>query len=206
MRLFSILVFYILAISLAVASPINLQARAGGKCYRGRDFPAPNEWVSFSEILGKYRGTMLGFNSADEVKFIEQFVHEAAGSSGLDPRIILAVIIQESHGNLRVAAGGGRTPGIMQALGSPHCQGTAKGGCGKNTIKDMIFAGVLGTGQTTGLKKCHESNGRSYGAMLRCYNSGHVFNPNDLIQAGPGTPSYVSDIANRLRGADPPLC
>ncbi|KKZ68795.1 hypothetical protein EMCG_05613 [[Emmonsia] crescens] len=149
---------------------------------------------------------MLGHDSEEEVKYIEKYIHEASRNSGIDARIILAVVMQESHGNLRTSAGGGITPGIMQALGSPHCETTAKGKCDENTIKGMINAGVFGTDKTPGLKACYEKNGRSYGAMLRCYNSGSIPDPSDLTKAGPGTPSYVSDVANRLKGMEPAKC
>ena len=41
----------------------------------------------------------------------------------------------------------------------------------------------------------------NFGEALRCYNTGSVPNPQDLSQVVSGsTPSYVSDMANRVMG------
>ncbi|KLJ13288.1 hypothetical protein EMPG_11767 [Blastomyces silverae] len=39
--------------------------------------------------------------------------------------------------------------------------------------------------------------------MLRCYNSGGVPDPLNWEIVKFGTPSYVSDVGNRLRGLEP---
>ncbi|ODH22087.1 hypothetical protein ACO22_05567 [Paracoccidioides brasiliensis] len=118
-------------------------------------------------------------------------------------RIILAVMMQESNGNVRTSAGDGVTPGIMQALGSPDCSGSAWGKCDPSTIRNMVMAGVFGTGRTEGLAACFKRYGHAYGPMLRCYNSGSVPDLSDLSKVKYGTPGYVSFVANRLEGFQP---
>lgn len=117
--------------------------------------------------------------------------------------IFLAIMMQESRGDVRTGSGDGVTPGLMQALGSPDCLGSIRGQCPHSKIEGMIFAGALGTNLTQGLGSCYTMYGREYGPMARCYNSGSITDPLNLERIQFGTPSYVSDIANRLRGLEP---
>ena len=96
----------------------------------------------------------------------------------------------------------GAAHGLMQAHGGPDCLGTTLGGCNPDQVSAMIHAGVYGTSQTQGLLSCYEQYGQSYAKALRCYNSGSVVDPGDLTK-GAGTPSYVSDVGNLLRGSQP---
>ncbi|EEQ91450.1 hypothetical protein RJZ56_007112 [Blastomyces dermatitidis] len=227
MLLKSILALQVLALSLTAASPINkapacpgerngyetgkcarslprYQSQAAGPvCYKGTQFPAAEEWLSFNELWAINSPVMSKFNSKSEMNAIKKYIGEAAAAAGIDKGIFLTIMMQESRGNVRTVAGDGVTPGLMQALGSPSCLGTPFGGCPDSTIRAMIFAGALGTGQTEGLSTCFKKNRRQYGPMLRCYNSGSVVDPLRLEIVNFGTPSYVSDVANRLRGLEP---
>ncbi|KAK2809118.1 hypothetical protein FQN50_004172 [Emmonsiellopsis sp. PD_5] len=208
MHLPSVLAIPLLLIGLAAGSPIKLESRAAAvgqpHCYTGTEFPPANQWLGFETLFKINRPVMLHYDSQREIASMKKVIKEVAHQSGLDARILLTVIMQESTGNMRTHAGDGVTPGIMQALGSPSCQGRPFDGCDENSIRAMIRAGVFGTGRTQGLKSCYDTHGRSYGAALRCYNSGSIRDPSNLAAASYGTPSYVSDVANRLKGVAPP--
>ncbi|PGG98162.1 hypothetical protein GX51_06949 [Blastomyces parvus] len=227
----SIFALPVLALSLAAASPIKTPnntpgcsgdpneyqtgkcapglpqdqtpGTAGPACYKGAQFPPASEWLSFNELWKINSPIMSKFNSKSEMAAIKKYIPEAAAAAGIDKGIFLTIMMQESKGNVRTESGDGVTPGLMQALGSPSCLGTPFGTCPASKIKDMIFAGALGTGQTEGLATCFTKNRRKYGPMLRCYNSGSVIDPLRLELVNFGTPSYVSDVANRLRGFEP---
>ncbi|ODH45601.1 hypothetical protein GX48_08315 [Paracoccidioides brasiliensis] len=215
MAFLSLLSLSLLVLKLAAAVPTKIQDRyypqSDGNplqvgvalCYTGSQFPSIDQWLSFNELFELNKQIMLMFNSQEEVSVIRRSIEEAAEASGLDSRIILAVMMQESNGNVRTSAGDGVTPGIMQALGSPDCSGSAWGKCDPSTIRNMVMAGVFGTGRTEGLAACFKRYGHAYGPMLRCYNSGSVPDLSDLSKVKYGTPGYVSFVANRLEGFQP---
>jgi hypothetical protein len=106
-------------------------------------------------------------------------------------------------GNVRERLGdNGAAHGLMQAHGGQDCLGTSFGGCDADQVSAMLDAGIYGTSQTQGLLSCYDQNGEDYAKALRCYNSGSVVDPSDLTK-GLGTPSYVSDLGNILRGSLP---
>ncbi|KAK2782577.1 hypothetical protein FQN53_009710 [Emmonsiellopsis sp. PD_33] len=204
----SLLAIPLLLVGLAAGSPIKLESRAAevgqGHCYKGKEFPGVKQWLDFETLFKINTPVMLHFDSQREIASMKKVIKEVARKSGLDARILLTVIMQESTGNMRTRAGDGVTPGIMQALGSPSCEHRPFDGCNENSIRAMIRAGVFGTSKTQGLKSCYDTHGKSYGPALRCYNSGSIKDPSNLAATNYGTPSYVSDVANRLRGVAPP--
>ncbi|KAG5287179.1 lysozyme-like domain-containing protein [Histoplasma ohiense] len=230
MHFLSLLVLQLLATSLTAAKPIKTRSEspsctedpngyltpsctpslppdqttpAGPACYKGTQFPPAEEWLTFNQLWALNSPVMSKFNSESEMGYIKKYIGEAAAAAGIDKGIFLTIMMQESNGNVRTVAGDGVTPGLMQALGSPSCLGTSFGECPESKIQGMIYAGALGTGQTEGLSACFTKNRRQYGAMLRCYNSGSIVDPLNWDVVKYGTPSYVSDIANRLRGLEP---
>ncbi|KKZ62128.1 hypothetical protein EMCG_03372 [[Emmonsia] crescens] len=219
MLLKSIFALQCLAISLTAAFPIEhkdtstgykTEPRApapytqnGGLCYKGRQFPSTEEWLSFDQLWAINKPQMLAADSPSEVDAIHKYIQEAANAAGIKREIFLAIMMQESGGNVRTKSGDGVTPGLMQALGSPDCLKSGFGQCPHSTIRAMLFAGALGTHLTQGLASCFNMYGQQYGPMLRCYNSGSILDPLNLDLVKFGTPSYVSDVANRLRGVEP---
>ncbi|OAX81627.1 hypothetical protein ACJ72_04026 [Emergomyces africanus] len=215
----SILALHLLVTSLTAATPIkhinkadktkNLSSggeaylTGGSTCYKGTQFPPVNEWLSFDELWNINQPIMMQYDSPSELDHIKTYIEEAAAQGGVDRAILLAMIMQESTGNVRAINGDGVTPGLLQALGGPSCLGTAFGECPESTIKNMIYAGMMGTGQTEGIAACLKKNRRQYAFMLRCYNSGSITDPLNLDVVKFGTPSYVSDVANRLKGFEP---
>lgn len=127
--------------------------------------------------------------------------------------------MQESHGCLRSGAtsspgAGVNNPGIMQSHnGANHCSNEDKV-CSTDKINGMIADGTTGTKDGPGLKQGLEKAG-SFGYKekntqvywsARFYNSGeNSIKKGSALEvdtaAEPGaTPSYSSDIANRLIG------
>lgn len=149
-------------------------------------------------------------NSDEEIDHIKHSVQTVAQSSGVDPRFILAVIMQESNGCVRVptTSYSVSNPGLMQShAGTGSCNdGTnVLTPCPKSQILQMVKDGAEGTASGAGLKQClAQVGGRggrvsTYYRAARCYNSGSVA-PSGNLGQGIATPCYVSDIANRLLG------
>ena len=125
---------------------------------------------------------------------IHDNIQQVASGSGVDPRVIFAVILQES--TCLLSAGG---TGLMQS----H---NGVGYTDQASILQMIKDGTEGTSYIgadggDGLQQLIDRYG-VYGG-LRAYNSGDFgLHKDNLSSTGVGgLPSYVSDIANRLVGA-----
>ena len=133
-------------------------------------------------------------------------IHSVAKSSGVDARFILAIVLQESNGCVRVGTtnNGVSNPGLMQSHGGMgSCGNNKQSPCPGSEILRMIKDGTEGTSSGDGLKQCLAKNGGSgataYYRAARCYNSGSVASSGDLGQGG-STHCYASDVANRLLG------
>ena len=135
-----------------------------------------------------------------------------AASTSVDNRFILAVILQESGGCVRVPTtyGSVPNPGLMQDHdGSATCWSNGASGvvvqnpCPASTITQMIQEGTSGTASGDGLSQCLSEAGTSdvsaFYRAARIYNSGSIAPSGDLGQ-GVATHCYASDIANRLTG------
>lgn len=147
-------------------------------------------------------------NSDEEIDDIKDSVQKIAKSSGVDARFILAVIMQESNGCVRVPTSSYSVfnPGLMQShAGAGTCNdGTnVRTPCPKGQILQMVKDGAEGTASGDGLKQCLAQVGSggvsAYYKAARCYNSGSIAPTGNLGQ-GIATPCYVSDITNRLLG------
>jgi hypothetical protein len=147
-------------------------------------------------------------NSDDETSDINTSIKSIASETGIDARFILAIIMQESKGCVRVHStnNGVQNTGLMQSHAG---EGSCNNGSGMTTpcpssmIKQMIKDGTAGTIQGDGLKQCYEaqSGGEAakYYKAARTYNSGSIASSGNLGQGG-ATHCYASDIANRVRG------
>ena len=140
--------------------------------------------------------------------------------TGIDARFILAIIMQESTGCVRVITTqySHSNPGLMQSYnGTGSCNnngaplgipGTSNAGvvqdpCPQSEIYQMILDGTNGTEWGPGLRQDYDQQGQAdisgYYRTARIYNGGSLEANGDL--EGPCcTQSYVSDIANRLTG------
>ncbi|KAI9792777.1 MAG: hypothetical protein M1816_001509 [Peltula sp. TS41687] len=159
-------------------------------------FPDPSQWQKYS-LLWETNSRLMKFNDSDgEITLIKSAIETVARESGVDVRVILCIIVQESGGNVRVHStnNGVRNPGIMQSHNgvdfNPHDPA--------GSILQMVRDGTTGTKDGDGLKQCFEHQGNWY-AAFREYNSGQV-NQGELNDPVGATPGYVKDTANRLMG------
>ncbi|KAL7940174.1 hypothetical protein V8C42DRAFT_338325 [Trichoderma barbatum] len=181
-------------------------------------WPSKDKWVSFEDMFNNYKLQMyvacqylnwrLPNNDIAEVDAIWDGIQIAADSTGVDHRLILAIIMQESHGCVRVNTTdlGVRNPGIMQNHnGRAYCNDNKKltTPCPAKTIHEMIREGTAGTTSGDGLAHCINLSGNGdvsdYYRAARVYNSGSISKTGNL-QSNIATHCYASDIANRLTG------
>jgi len=184
-------------------------------------FPAINLWVNFLDMFNANKPSMFescedngwGANdSHEEVGDIYNAIEAVAAQTLVDHRFILAIIMQESNGCVRVpttfsAEGDVRNPGLMQDHnGSGTCVGVNP--CPQSKITQMIKDGTAGTSSGDGLAACINEAQNQYGVTgaqafyyaARIYNSGEIPDPNNLGNSDDSTNCYVSDVANRLTG------
>ena len=161
-------------------------------------------------------------NSEAEIGLVVSAVQTSAQLSGLDPRFVFAIVMQESKGCVRVKStkNAVHNPGLMQSFNGVHScnqDGVPQLPCPEEQITGMIRDGVgftngngliqlvdaaimhnRASGGTTGLDKTMP---RVYYQAARLYNSGSTA-PNwaDLNDGQTATPAYALDIANRLVG------
>ncbi|KAL7787063.1 hypothetical protein V8C37DRAFT_274646 [Trichoderma ceciliae] len=182
------------------ASPIELASRAGCT-YNGpyQNFPPMSSWLPWTDVFGRYEQSMVNAGSTwDDVGRINVAISAAAANIGVDERVILAIILQESSGYVGVQCTGGNDCGLMQCQGCPSFQG--RNGLAQSDTSSMINGG------TQHFKGNLEDFGNlwdisSIYPALREYNSGSV-NSGDLSTSagGFGVPCYVSDVARRMMG------
>ncbi|KID82902.1 hypothetical protein MGU_09826 [Metarhizium guizhouense ARSEF 977] len=143
-------------------------------------------------------------NSEEETAELKSAIQSVGQSGGVDPRFILAIVMQESNGCVRVGStdNGHANPGLMQSHMGPHSCFN-KPTCSKDEIEGMIKDGTLGTPSGDGLKQVLVQAGPGEGQFYRAariYNSGRVA-AGGALQLGIGaTNCYSTDIANRLSG------
>ena len=180
-------------------------------------WPSMDSWVSTFNTM--FTNNMLIMNasctqwgapnnSPQEIEDIQNGVQQIASETNVDPRFILAIMLQESLGCVRAPTtnGGVTNPGLMQShdgSGSCNNNGNVQTPCPEEEIVQMISDGVAGTSSGDGLMQCLTEAGTSdvskYYRAARIYNSGSIAASGDL-GAGVATHCYASDIANRLTG------
>lgn len=113
------------ALPAVFASPIELQSR-DGCTYNGpyENFPPMSSWLDWGTVFGLYEQSMVDAGSTwDDVGRINVAISSAAASIGVDERVILAIILQESSGYVGVQCTGGDDCGLMQCEGCPSFAG-----------------------------------------------------------------------------------
>ena len=167
-----------------------------------------------------YKKPPVPDNSATEIGLIKDAIWNASNATNIDPRFILAVMLQESEGCVRVPTTGGANPnpGLMQShAGNFSCNpdGNPISPCPQDQIFGMISDGAAGTDAGDGLAACLNeainptdplaqipapvSETQLYYMAARLYNSGSFGSYVGLGAPG-ATRCYCSDIANRLTG------
>ena len=197
---------------------------------KGAGWPAMSDWVKDFDTM--WTGTLPMLqkacstweptppeNTAAELQDLHDAIVSSATASSLDARFILAIIMQESHGCLKIwstaSADNIGNPGIMQDHeGTGSCNtniapnGIAdatkiKTPCPKSEIQQMVTDGTMGTPKGDGIKQTYASvtgaDAQKYYAAARKYNSGSV-DASNLDNGFSSTASYASDVANRLAG------
>lgn len=160
------------------------------------NFPDPKTWASY-DTLWSQNSTLMALNdSPSEVGFIKAAIERVAPESGIDARVILCIIMQESGGNVRVGTtnNGVGNPGIMQS----HAGVAFNPGNPQGSILQMVRDGTEGTSSGDGLKQLY-ARYHNYYEAFRGYNSGSV-DKNDLNDPVGATGTYVQSVANRLMG------
>ncbi|KAI5358364.1 putative transglycosylase SLT domain 1, LysM domain, Lysozyme-like domain superfamily [Septoria linicola] len=160
------------------------------------NFPDPRLWADWETLWAQNSRLMKFHDSDSEIALIQGSINTVSGESGVDRRVILCIIVQESGGNVRVRTtnNGVRNPGLMQSHNGVEFNPADPAG----SILQMIRDGTSGTQFGDGLKQCYARYGNWYEAF-RAYNSGSV-NRNDLNDPVSATAHYVRDAANRLMG------
>ncbi|KAL8748497.1 MAG: hypothetical protein Q9184_007260, partial [Pyrenodesmia sp. 2 TL-2023] len=151
-------------------------------------------------------------NTPTEISSIHNATLRISNETNTDSRFILAVILQESGGCVRVPTSfySSRNPGLMQSHNGPATcneDATPVFPCPYVTIEEMIREGTAGTSYDTGMGlviALRQAVGAiddvaRYYRAARIYNSGSV-DPSGDLMLGVATHCYASDIANRLRG------
>lgn len=210
--------------AIVAAVPTKLTARFGdtyvyyqGDGSTGAGWPSQSAWGSWTQLWNANAPLMqqsCGWNgwgtddSQTEINGINSAIQQISASTGVDARFILAIMMQESKGCVRVPTtnNGVVNPGLMQSHNGPGtCANTNP--CPQSEITQMIRDGTAGTSSGPGLEQLlaqarsalSDSGSRSFYAAARLYNSGSVDYTN-LDNGFSSTPCYASDVANRLTG------
>lgn len=176
-------------------------------------WPSMDQWMDFESAWSASKPNIMGScaqwsvpnNSEQETDEIKSAILSAASNYGMDSRFILAIMMQESNGCVRVHTtdNGVVNPGLFQSHdGTGSCNnGQVLNPCPDSEIKQMVDDGVGGTSAGDGLKQtfdsCSTSGSQAYYQAAVIYNSGNL--PGNLDD-NTATPCYASDVANRLMG------
>lgn len=176
-------------------------------------WPSMSDWLDFDTlwsgnlkagVTGSCSGSGAANASPEEIADIKTAILSQAKTSGLDPRFILAIGLDESNLCPRVptTSYSVSNPGMYQShAGQGTCANVNP--CPASEIDLMVQDGVEGTSSGAGLKQCfanaHGSDAQAYYVAARIYNSGSVA-PGGNLGEGVATHCYSSNLANRLVG------
>ncbi|KAJ9610845.1 hypothetical protein H2200_005622 [Cladophialophora chaetospira] len=187
----------------------------------GAGWPSMAQWASFEDMFNANKGIMrvscvnLGNENGpndteDEIGKVWDAVQLAAQMSNVDHRFILAVLLQESKGCVRVRTtnNGVSNPGLMQSHNggfSCNTEGNIQTPCPASQIFGMVADGVGGTSTGDGLagilnQLANSNDAQAYYRAARQYNTGWIAQDGNLNEGGDSTNCYASDVANRLTG------
>ncbi|EMF09876.1 uncharacterized protein SEPMUDRAFT_9925, partial [Sphaerulina musiva SO2202] len=164
------------------------------------NFPDPQTWAKY-ELLWEQNRQLMGLhNSESEIEHIRNAIEIVSKDSGVDARVIVCVIVQESGGDVRVRTtnNGVRNPGLMQSHNGVEFNPSDPQGSILQMIRDGT-QGVAGPDGGEGLQQCYEAEEKNWYRAFRRYNSGSV-NQKELNDGKGATEGYVRDVANRLMG------
>ncbi|KAF2814726.1 uncharacterized protein BDZ99DRAFT_408085 [Mytilinidion resinicola] len=177
------------------------------------DFPSFDEWISFNDMW-QINEPILKLSNPDHpnlIPTIREKIELVSTSTQVDARLILAIIMEESTGNLNVPCtlGSMTNCGLMQAAGGSVSFNPKDP---ENSIEQMIRDGVRGVGEVPGL--AGYLNGISWiqnAEFGNPYLAAHLYNAGSatgggnlgVIEGGnKKSKVYASDISSRLTGWD----
>ncbi|KAK4988177.1 hypothetical protein LTR66_003394 [Elasticomyces elasticus] len=215
----------------AVAATATAQGKDVYKTYTGdgtvaAGWPAIEDWVSFDYMFNANLAQMTAScaqwsvpnDSTQETQDIYNSIVDIANTTQVDERFILATIMQESTGCVRVitTSYSVANPGLMQShdgAGSCNRNGVVQTPCPQSEIHQMIEDGTAGTRSGDGLQQlliqAQRLDVSRFYRAARMYNGGAgSIGPNGDLQGTCCTKCYASDVANRLTGwvAAPHTC
>lgn len=150
-----------------------------------------------------------GGNSLRETQDLVNAIFHVSVKVNMPPQLAFAIAMQESQASVRPHSGdqgNSRGPFQVQIPGAVTCLGTPIGGCTTDQIYAMASLGICGQWscaapyQRPGIITYWQQYPTEIGWISRGYNSGSVYDQNDLTAVAFGTNSYSSDIANRMMG------
>ncbi|RFU27540.1 hypothetical protein B7463_g8799, partial [Scytalidium lignicola] len=190
-------------------------------CFGGSaaDFPPFENWMNFYDMFDLNQNTQMVYEESGPIQgAIWNAIVSVSESALVDARFILAIIMQESTGNVYVPCTGYENCGLMQGTSDisylPTLKDLISASPGsisfdsnnvQGSITQMVIDGTQGTSGGPGLVQwlidwdydygvSANTNGNPYN-VARGYNSGSI-DFNNLNDGFDSTASYVSDIAN----------
>ncbi|KAF1975518.1 hypothetical protein BU23DRAFT_503470 [Bimuria novae-zelandiae CBS 107.79] len=187
------------------SDPASVYSCVGPKA---EDFPGKDAWLGFKQLWTINQPVIETANGGNQYNDdIKSAILEVADGSKVDARLILAIIMQESSGNVSIQCTEGNACGLMQHRGSVQFDSSQP----KTSIKAMIEDGVYGTLSVPGFLSYFNGdssdltwvntqliNGNPY-AAAHVYNTGHIDSENLSTDNGQSN-YYAHDILSRLQG------
>lgn len=175
-------------------------------------WPEHGDWGDFEDMWSKNLESIIKTgcqsgqqNTPENNADLKEAIHNVSKSSDVDARFILAIVLQESSGCVRVqtTANAVSNPGLMQDYNGTHtCYN--KTVCPKSEIYGMIHDGVYGTDSSKVYGYKHLLEMTNTTSVAKYYRAAHMYNsglhsPLDKLQcSSSATSAYSNDVANRL--------
>ncbi|KAF2161493.1 hypothetical protein M409DRAFT_69823 [Zasmidium cellare ATCC 36951] len=175
-------------------------------------WPDQTDWIDFRNMWFINQNTLINKlcdNTPAETTNLYKAILQVSTSTSVDPRFILAVIMEESHGCVRVQSTSlsVTNPGLMQSYqGKGSCASpTLLNPCPWSEIVQMINDGTAPNAAGVDLKdllgESNKTDVSMYYIASRMYNSGKLsVGADGELSVGGANACYAADIANRLRG------
>lgn len=182
-----------------------LAARAAPQFYSGpyTSFPGKETWKDFDTLFNANVPSMrIKGDQQSDIDRIKVALQQVGPQYNIEPRVLLAIMMQESHGDVgaftTTSSDGLPTGGLFQCWNCPGFY--QQYGLSQAQITSMVDGGAKHfKGDLDAFGGCMEP--RCVYPALRSYNSGpNAVNQNNLSEAPNATPAYVSDVVQRLGG------
>ncbi|KAK4508807.1 hypothetical protein PRZ48_002546 [Zasmidium cellare] len=194
--------------------PSSQDPASSYRCYNGdpKSYPTSSQWLPYSTLWDLNRETILSANAGDVYlqHYIQVALDQVSAWHDIDPRFLLAILLQESKGDVNVECVGPEPRcGILHAYKGSRFDPASP----QASITKMLVEGIKG-GAQRGPGLLNLLNGKpkfayvevgDYFAVARAWNSGAVKEGDlDVLPPGKGRgrgeASFVNDVANRLMG------